>query len=142
MSMKEHPFSVWTLGGIPSGAHGVPSPTDLESWGATWSGASHEYLIGVAARAYGQNSETVSMPALIESQRRLADAIAVFEESARTRTQTLLEAQGRLLAAVDAFSDCTTSQNAQMIKLTHALRVLTVVLIGLGIIQIVLMVWQ
>jgi hypothetical protein len=140
--MKDHPHSIWTLGGIPGGDTGRPSPADLESWGASWHGASDQYLIGVAARAFGQNSETASMPAFIESQRRLRDAIATFEASARAASETLATAQSRLLAAVDASSDCTAAQNAQMIRLTNALMIYTIVLAAIGVVQLGLMIWK
>ena len=142
MAMREHPFSVWALGGIPGGEQGTPSPTDLESWGKTWSGASYEYLIGVSARAYSQNSETVAMPAMIESQRRLTDAIAVFEKSARDSSQTLLNVQSRLLVAIQASSDCAATQTDEVIKLTRALKVYTIVLALIGVVQIGLMLWK
>ena len=81
--MKEHPLSIWALGGVPGGAiGGTPAPADLESWGASWRGASYEYLIGVAARAYGMNSETAAMPAFLKSQRRLRVAIDEFNTGA------------------------------------------------------------
>src|SRR5262249_2942737 len=73
MAMAKHPYSLWAQSGVPSeDTSGTPAPADIETWGKTWSDASYEYLIGVAARADKPNAETASMPAFIESQRRVA----------------------------------------------------------------------
>jgi len=90
--MRVHPFCVWTLGGIPAGEGSRPSATDIESWVETWHKASDEYLIGVAARAHGQNSETANMPALIESHRRFRIALASFEETSRKYSESVVQA--------------------------------------------------
>src|SRR5579864_6046452 len=96
MAMREHPHSVWTLGGIPAGAHERPAAGDIETWGRTWAAATDDYLIGVSARAYGTNAETAAMPAFIESQRRLRGAIGSFEAESRTAVQNLIETEQRL----------------------------------------------
>lgn len=117
-AMNQHPFSVWTLGGIPAGESGTkPSPGDLESWGTTWRQASDEYLIGVAARAYGQNSETAAMPAFIESQRRLRIEIAKFNEAATAQ-----------IAQLVGLSESAGRQADKMIRLTWWIGALTVIL--------------
>lgn len=90
MPMKEHPRSVWSGGGIPSGdAVGRPTPSDVEAWGATWKEATDEWLIGFAARQHGVDAAT-AMPALIESQRRLKGAIEVFNRQSGEQTQTVI----------------------------------------------------
>ena len=138
--MERHPHSVWTLGGLPQGYTGVPSPADLESWGATWREASDEYLIGLGARQYGVDSAP-AIPAQIESQRRLKLAIVAFEESSQANAHRLIEAESKLLTAIDAASDAADKQTAEVIRLTNSLRVLTVVLVIIGVLQAGLMIF-
>lgn len=139
--MNKHPISVWSMGGTPSGdVTGRPSPADVESWGASWTAASDDYLVGLAARQIDPTTNAIA--ALIESQRRLKGAIAVFEDSARASSRTLLDAQTKLLTSIDAFSDCSSQQTAEMIKLTDRLRVLTWVLVGFGALQIAIGILQ
>jgi hypothetical protein len=133
--MKEHPHSVWTLGGIPGGNLGVPSPADLESWGATWKGVSDEYLIGVAARQHGGDI-TVSMPALIESQRRLKGAIASFDESMEKHSEALarsVEDSSRQTARLVDLTQETSAQTERVIELTRVMKRLTVVIAWLTV---------
>src|SRR5579872_4957763 len=114
--MGEHPFSVWTLREIPGGdPNGVPAPADIESWGATWKAASYEYLVGVAARAFAHNSDTATMAALIESQRRLTAGIDHFEASTR-------DLQTQLLTAIRASSDSADKFAVQAQKLNTSIR--------------------
>jgi len=54
----------------------------------------------------------------------------------------VIESVRQLTAATQAAGDCAATQNAQMIKLTTAIRVLTWVLIAVGVMQIALMVWS
>jgi hypothetical protein len=103
------------LGGIPAGVGDRPAAADLESWGATWNAASYEYLIGVSARAYGQNAETASMPAFIESQRRLTVAISAFEKSTT--------------AAINEFNRASTTQISELVRLSKNTERLTKILI-------------
>jgi hypothetical protein len=139
--MEKHPHSVWTLGGLPQGYTGVPSPADLESWGKTWAAASDDYLIGLAARVYG-DAAPAAVPALIESQRRLKLSIAAFEQSARQSAHTLNDMQRSVLTAIDAASDAADKQTAEVINLTRSTWFLTWVLVAVGILQILLMFWK
>jgi hypothetical protein len=125
--MREHPFSIWTLQGIPGGDKGVPAPADLESWGSTWRNASYEYLIGVCARAYAGNAETASMPAFIESQRRTHEAIDGLEAS----IDTLNEHTVGLRSAIDDFKAAATGQTTELIRLSTGAERQTRILIRL-----------
>ena len=48
--------------------------------------------------------------AVVEASRRLTAGLAAFEASSRSSSQTLLEAQTRLLIAINASSDCAATQ--------------------------------
>lgn len=95
---------------------GVPSPADLESWGATWKAASDEYLIGLAARQYGVDT-AAALPAMIESQRRLRTEISEFNSAATSQVTELIR-----------LSKDAGRQAQTMIYLTWAIAALTVVL--------------
>lgn len=137
-SMREHPYSIWTLGGIPQKYQGVPSPADLESWGATWKAASDDYLIGVAARQYGTDT-AAALPAMIESQRRFRAAIATFDERSNAAAQRLVDVQERLLTTIETFNAAADKQTSKIIRLTVRIEWLTWVLVTIGVIQIALM---
>ena len=115
--MAKHPLSVWSMQGTPDAGR-TPAPADVESWGLTWKEASYEYLIGVAARAFGTNSETVAAPAFIESQRRLRLAIDEFNAVATKQggeLVTLTRQAGRQADTVirlTAGSSCSPSCSA------------------------------
>lgn len=131
MGMREHPHSVWTLGGIPGGeGGGRPSPADIESWGRTWQQipVSDEYLIGVAARAYGANSETASMPSLIESQRRLRVEIAQFNAAATAQVTELV-----------SLTKAAGKQTDKVVRLTEWIIALTVILGVIALLQLLAM---
>ena len=71
-----------------------------------------------------------------------------YEELAReaqtgTRGQgAVVEASRRLIVVVQASSDSADKLAAQVITLTNTLRTLTWVLVGVGVVQIALMVWK
>ena len=124
--MDKHPLRIWSVGGAPAPAFGAtPAPADVESWGESWKSATYEYLIGVAARAWGTNSETVAAPAFIESQRRLRAAIDDFN-TASTRQTTQLLAQ----------SQEASRQTDTLIRLTYWIIGLTVVLGVIAAVQL------
>lgn len=138
LPMKEHPHSIWTLGGIPQKYQGLPSPADLESWGTTWKAASDDYLIGVAARQYGTDT-AAALPAMIESQRRLRTAIDTFDERSNASAQRLVDVEERLLKTIETFNTEADKQTSKIIRLTVRIEWLTWVLVAIGVIQIVLM---
>lgn len=51
-------------------------------------------------------------------------------------------AQSALQTATEAASDCAAAQTAVVIRLTRALHTLTWVLVGVGFVQIALMLWK
>jgi hypothetical protein len=64
------------------------------------------------------------------------------EAQTGTRGQgAAVESTRRLRIAIEASGDCASQQTAEVIKLTYALRMLTVVLIAIGILQLVAMLW-
>lgn len=95
--MDKHPLSAWTQGGIPASDVGVPAPADLESWGASWTAATDDYLVGLAARQYGTAATANAMPALIESQRRLRRAIEAFDATASAQSEKLIALTNKLV---------------------------------------------
>ena len=133
--MREHPKSVWTGGGVPSKMMGVPPPPALEEWGETWRDASDDYLIGLAARVYG-NEAAAAMPALIESNRRLRTAIASFEERSMASDQQLIGAEQQLLNTIERFNTQADRQATRMMWLTIAMFLLAAVQTGATIAQV------
>lgn len=67
----------------------------------------------------------------------IADNAVIGEQ-----TPALAEMQRRFVVAVRAASDSADTQTAEVIKLTNTLRVLTIVLVVMGAIQIGLMFWK
>jgi len=70
------------------------------------------------------------------------DELATEAQTGTRGQGAVVEASRRLTERMDASSDCAATQNAQMIKLTNALRVYTIVLAVIGAIQIGLMIWK
>ena len=58
---------------------------------------------------------------------------------AQARSAAGLEMNRRLLVAIRAFSDTSTAQAAEVIKLTMSVRWLTWVLVGVAVIQVLLL---
>lgn len=137
--MAEHPRSIWTAGGIPREMLGVPSPADLEEWGATWHGASYEYLIGTAARQYGSDT-SAALPAQIESQRRLHAAIVSFDARMAEHSTQLartVEESAHSAARLVALTEQTSTQTNEVIALTKTMKTLTKVITYLTIASVV-----
>jgi uncharacterized protein (DUF2126 family) len=106
---------------------GVPSPSDLEKWGETWRHASYEYLIGTAARQYGLDT-SAALPAQIDSQRRLHEAIVAFDGRMVDHSQQLahtVEESGRSTARLVDLTEQTSAQTAKVIALTETMKTLT-----------------
>lgn len=90
----------------------------LEEHGRSWrkdAGVSDDYLVGFVGESWGTDAANQT-PAVTEMQRRLA-------------------------VAIEAAGDCAATQTEQLIKLTVSIKVLTGVLIGLGVVQTALMIW-
>lgn len=118
---EQHPFS-------EAGHVGLRSATDIASRGRPWADVSDDYLIGFVSEIQHGLSHT---PAVVEMQRRVT--VAQRESNA---------IQQRLIQAIEAGSDCASQQTTEVINLTRALKVYTVVLIAIGIVQIALMFWK
>lgn len=110
--MKKHPHS--PLRDV-RGEH-FPTVEALEQRGATWEDASDQYLIGFVMESWGTD--------------------------AANQTSAVMEMQRRLVAATRDSGDCSARQTAEVIKLTNSLKALTWVLVGVGVIQIALMIWK
>ena len=95
---------------------GLPSMATLEEHGRSWSEVKPEYLIGFVGQSEGPN--------------------------AANQTPAVMEMQRRLVVAIEASGDCAARQTTEVIRLTNTLRILTWVLIGIGTIQILMMVWK
>lgn len=128
--MREHPYSIWSLGGLPSrDAGGTPAPPDVESWGATWRAATPDYLVGVAARQTPQGA--VAIAALIESQRRLDHSIVAFDQDTRAHAEALkasVEETGRHTSRLVELTQQTSAQTDEIIELTRVMKRLTVII--------------
>ncbi len=120
MSIDKHPFSEAGVGGFRSAG-------DIASRGREWRDVSDDYLVGFVSEIHS----LVHTPAIVEMQRR-----------ATTAQRESVVAQQRLVEAMQAASDCAAQQTTEVIQLTRALRVYTIVLVVIGAIQIGLMVWR
>ena len=113
MSQDDHP----TAARQPAG-----TIASVEKFGKTWTSMSEEYLVGYVA-SFGGTDAGSQMPAVQEMQLRT------------------LKATHELTTAVRASGDCTAEQNAQMVRLTESIRMLTMVVIMIGLVQVGLAIW-
>jgi hypothetical protein len=112
MSMNKHPYSKLH----ESQGAGFPTPATLEERGRTWRDASEEYLIGFVMESWGTDSAN--------------------------QTSAVVEMQRRLMHSVRAAGDSADTQAVEIINLTRALKVYTIVLAVIGAVQIGIMLWK
>jgi hypothetical protein len=93
---------------LVKGKPGFPDVQTLEERGRTWAEASDEYPIGFVMELWGTD--------------------------AANQTPATLEMQRRSMAAVRAASDSADVQAQQVIKLTIALKIYTIVLVLVGLV--------
>jgi hypothetical protein len=68
---------------------------------------------------------------VLEAQRRSIDASRSLEAVTRD-----------LITETRSAGDCASAQTEQVIRLTNSIRLLTWVLVGVGVLQVLLMVWK
>jgi hypothetical protein len=69
------------------------------------------------------------------------EELAGEAEIGRRGQGAVVESTRRLIVAIEASGDCAARQTDQVIALTDRLKLLTYLLIGLGLVQTALMIW-
>jgi hypothetical protein len=77
-----------------------------------------------------------------QTEKQLVDHVAGTTDVIGAQTPAMVEMQRRLVEAIRAASDSADAQAVQVIGLTQALKVYTVVLAVIGVVQIALMIWK
>jgi hypothetical protein len=111
----------------------------IQAEGRWWAQFSETELIGLVA---WHGEDRVREAAAAEIRRRGIVADAEHASKLITFAEETSKQTDQLIVATDASSDCANQQNEQMIKLTDATRLLTWVLVAVGVVQIALMVWK
>src|SRR5581483_4376773 len=109
---KQHPYSPLEK----SKGTAFPSVATLEDRGRSWCDVEPEYLIGFVMESWGTDSAN--------------------------QTPAVMEMQRRLVVAVRAASDAADTQTQRVIDMTDTLRGLTWGLLGIGVVQILIMLYE
>jgi hypothetical protein len=101
---------------------------ETEAEGRKWENERDEYLVGFVRTRVNEKQQNIALAELhsrvIKGQRQNS-AI-----------------QEKLIVSIDAASDCAAMQTANVITLTNTLRLLTWVLVAVGVVQVLLMLWK
>jgi hypothetical protein len=111
----------------PELTRGSQAIQNAEDAGRRWENVSIPALVGSSTNGNPETRSAVSA----EMQRRLM--VAQRESN---------EIQKRLITAIESSGDCASEQTEQVIRLTNSLKVLTWVLVGVGVVQVALMLWK